>query len=152
MTVRELIGQAYGSVYLGMQPVPAAGPVSQDAEILKAYLGWLPEKPFFGQMLAVIRCGSRYFALHYHIWRPHQKPAEANRLIGIQELAAKQTAGGDCLVRRDTDFGLQAFRLYTPDSSLDEQSLMLRAVAKKLKEYSVRNQLCRKFRAAYKNT
>ena len=124
----------------------------KETEILKAYLGKGPGCPFFGDILVVIRCEERFFELHYRVWRAKQRPADANRLSEIQEFRVGEFQGLKFLERVDTDFGRRAFWLYTPACCLDDDALTLRAVAKVLKQYSVSNQLCARFRRENKNS
>lgn len=144
--IRDLIERRFTEGCLGMERIAATGKITDDTEILKAYLGVLPDKPYFGNILAVIRHGGRFFVLVFHVWQPRQKASDANRLSEIQELRVEKCAGLDFLDRVDTDFGLRAFWLHTPDSDLDTDALVLRAVAKALKQYSVNNKLCARFR------
>lgn len=146
MNILELIEQQYRPGYLGARELPVTGPVQEDVEIIRAYLCDDPDKPFFGDIIAVIEAHGRYFQLVFHVWREHQTPSEANRLSEIQELVIKTTCGIEYLDKAETGFGTRAFWWYTPDKGLDEDSLALRAVAKRLKAYSVRNGLCKQFR------
>lgn len=144
--IRDLIDRRFTESYLGMEHIAATGKITDDTEILKAYLGVLPDKPYFGDILAVMRHGGRFFVLVFHVWQPRQKASDANRLSEIQELRVESRAGLDFLGRADTDFGLKAFWLHTPDSCLDTDALVLRTVARALKQYSVDNKLCARFR------
>lgn len=144
--IRDLIERRFTENYLGMERIAAVKKITDKTEILKAYLGVLPDRPYFGNILAVIRHGGRFFVLVFHVWQPRQKASDANRLSEIQELRMESRAGLDFLDRADTDFGLRAFWLHTPDSDLDADALVLRAVAKTLKQYSVGNKLCAGFR------
>lgn len=146
MSIPGLIEQQFGEGYLGMEDVPAAKMVDSKTEILKAFLGRNPDKPYFGSILTVVRHGSRFFVLVFHVWRAGQSPAEANRLSEIQELHAREYLGVEFLERADADFGLRAFWSHTPDSDLDAHALALRTVAGVLKQYSVSHQLCARFR------
>lgn len=144
--LQDLIDQRFTESYLGMERIAAVKQITDKTEILKAYLGVLPDRPYFGDILAVMRHGGRFFVLVFHVWQPGQKASDANRLSEIQELRVERHAGLDFLDRTDTDFGLKAFWLHTPDSDLDTDALVLRAVAKTLKQYSVGNKLCAGFR------
>lgn len=144
--IQDLIDRRFTESYLGMERIAATGKITDDTEILKAYLGVLPDRPYFGDILAVMRHGGRFFVLVFHVWRPGQKASDANRLSEIQELHVESRAGLDFLDRVDTDFGLKAFWLHTPDSCLDADALVLRTMAKTLKQYSVDNKLCAGFR------
>lgn len=144
--IQDLIDRRFTESYLGMERIDAATKITDETEILKAYLGARPDRPYFGDILAVMRHGGRFFVLVFHVWRPGQKASDANRLSEIQELRVKRCADTDFLTRVDTDFGLKAFWLHTPDSGLDADDLVLRAVAKALKQYSVDNKLCAGFR------
>ena len=144
--IQDLSDRRFTENYLGMERIDAATKITDETEILKAYLGVLPDRPYFGDILAVMRHGGRFFVLVFHVWRPGQKASDANRLSEIQELRVESHAGLDFLDRADTDFGLRAFWLHTPDSDLDADALVLRAVAKALKRYSVGNKLCARFR------
>ena len=146
MSIPGLIEQQFGEGYLGMEDVPVARMVDSKTEILKAFLGRNPDKPYLGSILTVVRHDSRFFVLIYHVWRAGQKPAEANRLLEIQELNVREYLGIEFLERVNTDFGLRAFWLHTPDSDLDAHALALRTVAGVLKQYSVSHQLCARFR------
>ena len=152
MPILDLIEERFGVSYFGMESIPVVGIVNSQAEILKAYLGKDPGCPFFGDILVVIRCEERFFELHYHVWRAKQRPADANRLSEIQEFRVGEFQGLKFLERVDTDFGRRAFWLYTPACCLDDDALTLRAVAKVLKQYSVSNQLCARFRRENKNS
>lgn len=144
--IQDLIDRRFTESYLGMKRIAAATKITDETEILKTYLGVLPDRPYFGDILAVMRHGGRFFVLVFHVWRPGQKASDANRLSEIQELRVEKRAGLDFLGRVDTDFGLRAFWLHTPDSGLDADALVLRAVAKTLRRYSVGNKLCAGFR------
>lgn len=144
--LQNLIDLRFTENYLDMEGIAATGKITDETAILKAYLGVLPDRPYFGDILAVMRHGDRFFVLVFHVWRPGQKASDANHLSEIQELRVEKCAGLDFLDRVDTDFGLRAFWLHTPDSDLDADALVLRAVAKTLKRYSVDNKLCARFR------
>lgn len=144
--IQDLIDRRFTESYLGMKRIAAATKITDETEILKTYLGVLPDRPYFGDILAVMRHGGRFFVLVFHVWRPGQKASDANRLSEIQELRVEKRAGLDFLGRVDTDFGLRAFWLHTPDSGLDADALVLRAVAKTLRRYGVGNKLCAGFR------
>ena len=145
--IREMIDEGFPENYLGMQPIQVPGTVGQRFEILKAYLGRNPGKYYFGKILAVLCYNdTRYFKVIFHVWRPHQVSALANRMTSISELVSSTHLGCSYLETIETDFGKKAFWLYTPDSELDAESLELRTVARELKAYSVKNQLCKEFR------
>ena len=74
MSIPGLIEQQFGEGYLGMEDVPVAKMVDSKTEILKAFLGRNPDKPYFGSILTVVRHDSRFFVLIYHVWRAGQKP------------------------------------------------------------------------------
>lgn len=147
--ISELVDTYFPEDYLGMKSIPVSGKVGQRFEILKAYLGKNPGRNYFGKILAVLRYNeTRYFKVIFHVWRPHQVSSLANRMTVICELVAQPHLGysESYLESVETEFGKKAFWLYTPDSELDDESLELRAVAKELKAYSVKNQLCKEFR------
>lgn len=154
MTTLERVLAHYDDEYgarLGMTPMPVLGPVREDVEILRAYLGTAPGRSNFGRALVVLRAGERCFLTHFSVHRPHQRPADANRLVDIAELVTRTYRAGDedvpLLETAETDFGVRAFWARTPLSELDKDARAVRAVEARLREYSVANQLCRKFRA-----
>lgn len=150
-SMEELIEARYTDDYLGMQPIRIPGFVRPDITILKSYLGRSPQALYFGKILAILKYrDARYFAATFHVWRAHQNAGLANRMTEIAELIPREYMGSYVLDPVDTNFGMKAFWLYTPQSELDEESLALRAVARHLKNYSVSNQLCKKFRNTYK--
>lgn len=144
--IRDLIERRFTEGYLGMERIAATGKITDDTEILKAYLGVLPDKPYFGDILAVIRHDDRFFVLAFHVWRAGQKASDANRLSEIQELRVGEHYGIKHLEHAETNFGLRAFWQNTPDSVLDPNAVVLRTVARALKRYSVSNKLCARFR------
>lgn len=140
--------------YLLMRAIPVTGPVDEDTELIRAYLGEDPDAPYFGQILAVLRHKDRFFQILFNVRHEGQRGCDANRLSEIQELVLKHYQCGsiemDYVERVETDFGHKAFWYYTPDDALDRDALALRAVAKKLKSYSVANGLCAKLRTLEK--
>lgn len=131
--IQDLIDRRFTESYLDMERIAAVKKITDETEILKAYLGVLPDRPYFGDILAVMRHSGRFFVLVFRVWRPGQKASDANRLSEIQELRVESRADLNFLNRADTDFGLRAFWSHTPDSDLDTDALVLRAVARALK-------------------
>ena len=152
-TIHRLVAERYPDGHLGMATVPVSGDAGHGMSVVRTFLGADPAGPFYGVMIAVLRHGDRYFLLTYHVWSPHQRPCDANRLSDLSELTVQRYGeiGFEGLVSVGTDFGLKAFWQATPDSELkdDEPSLALRSVARMLKSYSVSNHLCRKFRTEW---
>ena len=152
-TIHQLVAERYPDGHLGMETVPVSGDAGHGASVIRTFLGTDPAGPFYGVMIAVLRHGDRYFLLTYHVWSPHQRPCDANRLSDLSELVVQRYGELDCAFLGTTgaDFGRKAFLQATPDSELknDEPSLALRSVAKMLKSYSVDNRLCRKFRTEW---
>lgn len=143
---------------LGMEPIPVAGFSCNDFHVLEAYLGKDLKSLWFGTIKAVVQYhdrdgkGDRYFILDYHIWEPHQRPADANRLSNLQEIVPMPEYGPEAseLVHPADKFGFKAFWAYTPDRSLDWASYGFRRIGRHFKEYSVVNRLCEHFRKAYR--
>ena len=150
MTTLERVLDHFGDAYIDMPSIPVTGPVHEDTEILRAYLGAKTYGHAPGQIVAVVRHADRVFKIRFHVWRAHQSPSEANRLTEIEELVTRtETIAGEPFEYLDavpTDFGHKAFWLRTPVSDLDADAVALRAVAARLKSYSVTHQWCRKFR------
>ena len=146
VNVETLVASRYCDNYLGLQNIQVFDSTDPNIKIVKAYLGWTPTHPYFGQILAILKYGTRFFVARFHVWENHQPASLVNRMTEIEELVPKAYMGIDSLEAIPTDFGRKAFWLYTPNSELDEESLALRSVARELKRYSVDHQLCRKFR------
>ena len=147
----ELADRRYMSDYVGMREIPVSGEVFRNTHILKAYLGETPGMPHFGQIVAVFTHGTDTYALYFHVWKPHQPASMANRPTEIHRLTIRTAwQCHELLELTDTGFGSMAFWTPTPDSALkDEASLAVRAVMTRLKNYSIKNQLCRNFRRKY---
>lgn len=144
--IERLTATQYPDNYLGMQQIQVPQNEGQSIEILKAYLGWKPGKPCFGQIIAILKYKNRLFKVRFHVWKESQPAALANHMTEIEELVPKTCMDQLYLEAIPTDFGHKAFWLNTPDSQLDEESLALRSVSKALKAYSVSKQLCKKLR------
>ena len=151
MTMLELIEREYHNRFIGMAEIPVPSDASDDMKIIKVLLGENTDSPYFGKMLVILNYKNRYFRLMHHVWAPNQRPADAHRMCELDELFKRthETTRYEYLVKDDTDFGLAAFRLYTPDSELDEESRQLRKVAKILKDYAVSQELCKQLRKTY---
>ena len=149
--VDDFMKTRYANGRGGLQEISILRDVHPDTRIIKAYLGQCKDQPYFGQIITVFSYKDRVFVMRFHVWKPHQPPSMANRMSEISEFKVKTYHGFDVIEQADTDFGLKAFWLYTPDSELDEDDLVLRAIAKALKKYSVDNHLCKKFRTACHN-
>lgn len=149
LTIGNLIDAYYGEIYFGMESIPVCGVLPCGIEILRAYLGKdNTDQPGFGEIYTILRYDDRYFVMLYHVWEPHQKPHMANRMTELHELKLRFKPFPR-LEKDATDFGLRAFWQHTPNPELDDESKALRDVAKVLKQYSVNQKLCKKFRTKY---
>lgn len=144
MDTVTLVEKTFSDSYLGAERLPEIRTDNPNIEIAKAYLCNNPAQPYFGKILAILEYQDEYYMLYFHIWRERQSPTEANRMTNLYRLVSNQKL--NILEREETSFGLKAFWLHTPDSELDPDSLALRSVAKALKQYSVNNRLCAKFK------
>ena len=86
------------------------------------------------------------YSFSWHIHEPNQKLASlSNRMTNFSKLVVK-TRSFDYVAEEMADSGHKAFWLYTPDSYLNGFDLSLRLFMKKIKEYAVSEQLCKKIR------
>lgn len=154
MDIETLLRKTYSEDRPGLTAINPPQPENPDVSILYAHLGEIPGVPFFGDIIAVVRCktvsGNRYFELRFHIWKPKQAAVMANKITDVREIAIAAAGRSEYLVRNNSNFGIKATWLYTPNSELDLDSRMLRSAAAALKRYSVDNELRQKFRSRYK--
>lgn len=148
-----------GLARMRMERIPVSGPIVPGFAILEAYLGKDSTSPWFGMIKTVVQhydmaTGAyRYFLLDYHVWKPNQRPVDANRLSNLMEIICKDVGGVKCsdITHPDDRFGWKAFWMRTPDADIDREAKALRAIGRHLKRYSVENGLCKYFRKTYKD-
>lgn len=97
-TTRDLLIRDYGPAGTygrAHAPIDLALPEGSPFEILYAFVDETPGSHSFGNMYAVVAYkpdgafGERYFKIRFHVWKPRQLPAMANRLTDIQEFLRK---------------------------------------------------------------
>lgn len=109
-----------------------------------------PGANLYGFMYVHIKHEDHIYRILWRIHVPNMKYAsKANDPLDIKEMTLetdRRIPDLEFLEAKDTDFGTQAFWLHTPDDSLSRNDLYLRQVFRKIKAWSVENQMCKKLR------
>ena len=154
---KKFILETYKSDHdlLGLSAVDCGSILTDDCKMLQLYIGDNPESYSFGEMYGCFEYNNDLYSFSWHIHEPNQKLASlSNRMTNFSKLVVKtksfdyvaKTKSFDYVAEEMADSGHKAFWLYTPDSHLDGFDLSLRLFMKKIKEYAVSEQLCKKIR------
>ena len=145
---KKFILETYKSDHdlLGLSAVDCGSILTDDCKMLQLYIGDNPESYSFGKMYGCFEYNNDLYSFSWHIHEPNQKFASlSNRMTNFSKLVVK-TRNFNYVAEEMADSGHKAFWLYTPDSYLDGFDLSLRLFMKKIKEYAVSEQLCKKIR------
>lgn len=116
---------------------------------LKAFIQDKPGELHYGHMVMYLIYGKRIFKLEWRIHVPHMMcPHMANRPVKLREYMQMECGKGKrpIFISTSTRFGENAWLINWSDSDLDEESRHLKDLFRKIKAWSVENQMCRKIR------